>query len=275
VIVIFGATSDIGRRAAACILDKDHPVRLVAREPSDLDRRAERVAGTIAGAAAMTKDAEVVISCAHARFVPQLLQNIDGAVTKLVLLGSAWRYSRVPNPNADEVRSAEAAFLDSGRRGVMLHPTMIYGGRQENNVQQLISVIRRFFVIPLPGGGRHLVQPIYVEDVANCIVAAAERKWLKPTVIPVAGPKPMSWREMVTSCIREMGCRRILLPVPLGPMIALLEFFGRLGMRPPVNPDVLRRFREDVEISIIAMQTELGVSPRSFADGFRRVLAEN
>lgn len=71
----------------------------------------------------------------------------------------------------------------------MLHPAMLYGAAQERNIHRLLSFIRRFPVLPVPGGGRHLVQPIHVDDVAACLAAAVKRNWSGSHVIPIAGPK--------------------------------------------------------------------------------------
>jgi nucleoside-diphosphate-sugar epimerase len=274
VIVVFGASSDIGRRVARHLLDKGVRLRVVARAPSTLDPRAERVAGVIADAASIAADAEIVISCAHARLTAELLRGVPDSIRQVVLVGSAWRYSQVPNPRADEVRRAEAEFLGSDRCGVMLHPTMIYGGTQERNLQRLLALIRRWPVLPLPAGGHHLVQPIHVDDVAACIVAATERRWIGPHVIPIAGPAPMKWREMAVACMTELGYRRALLPLPLGPAIGLLALIQHAGFPPPLDPNVLRRFREDVSLPVAPMQSELGITPRPFEIGLRQALAE-
>ncbi len=274
VIVVFGASSDIGRRSAARLLDDGFRLRLVARDPSALDRRAERIAGDLSSLAALAGDADTVVSCAHARFVPGLLDSLPPGVTRLVLVGSAWRYSRVPNQRADQVRAAEASFLASGRNGVMLHPTMIYGGWQEHNLRRLLRTVERLPIVLAPGGGRHLVQPVYVDDVAACIVAAAKRAWDGPHVIPVAGPAPMPWRDMVSACARATRRAPLLLPVPLGPVTGLLALIERTGLRLPVTAGMLHRFREDVCFSTSAMENELGVKPQPFELGLSQALAQ-
>ncbi len=281
-IVIFGATSDIGRRVTKCLLDDNLAVRVVSRrspQAATLDPRASYATGDLAAPAkaaqlkAIVADAEMVISCAHARYTARLLNVLPRRPVRLVLVGSAWRYSHIPEPRAELVRSAEAEFLASGRPGVMLHPTMIYGGFQENNLQRLIGLLRKISLLPLPGGGRNLVQPIHVGDVADAIVAATRRDWAAPTVIPLAGPQAMPWREMAHLCARAMGRRLMIVPVPLGPAIAGLEALRRLRLPVPLDPNVLRRFREDVEISTDAMRGELGINPRSFADSVADLIA--
>jgi nucleoside-diphosphate-sugar epimerase len=274
VFVIFGASSDIGRRVTRYLLDAGHRPRVVASKPCDLDRRAERVVGTILNANEITRDAEVVISCAHARHTSQLLPNLGRRVRQVVLVGSAWRYSLLKNAKADEVRAGEAAFLESNCCGVMLHPTMIYGGTQEKNIQQLLKAICRWPVVLLPGGGKHLVQPIYVDDVAKCVVAAAQKRWNYSAVIPIAGPEAIRWRKMVEVLMKETGCRRVVVPVPLSPLIGFLRLLACMGISAPFDPDILRRFREDVNISVEKMQIELGVKPRAFEMGLREALGQ-
>jgi nucleoside-diphosphate-sugar epimerase len=273
-IVFFGASSDIGLRASRRLLDDGIPVRLVARDPAPLDPRAQRVPGNISGTATIAADADVVVSCAHTRFTKRLLDALPARVRYVVLIGSAWRYSQIPSASASEVRSAEVAFFASGHRGVMLHPTMIYGGAQERNLRLLLTAIRRWPVLPLPDGRRRLVQPVHVDDVAACIVAAARRAWSGASAIPIAGPEPMPWREMVRACMRALQRRRLLVPVPLGLAIRILDLIQLAGLKSPIDADVLRRFREDVILPTDAMRTELGVTPRAFEVGLAQTLAE-
>jgi nucleoside-diphosphate-sugar epimerase len=264
-IVVFGASSNIGRRVAARLLDEGARLRLVAREPSTLDARAERLAGDMSIAATATDGAEVVISCAHARHTGTLLGALPASVRQVVLTGSTWRYSAVSNINADEVRAAERLFVASGRAGVLLHPTLIYGGTQERNLQLIEAALRRFPVFLLPGGGKNLVQPIHVDDLAACIVAAAKRAWTGPEVITVAGPAPIAWRQMVEACATSIGYSRPIIPLPLAPAIFALKLTERIGLKLPLSSGMLQRFQENACFPIERMQAELGVTPRAFA----------
>ena len=105
-----------------------------------------------------------VVSCAHARHAAAVIAAAPPDAT-LVLLGSTRKFTRWPDEHGEGVKQGEAAFLASGRRGVMLHPAMIYGAAGENNVQRLAALLRRLPIVPLPGGGRALVQPIHQDDV--------------------------------------------------------------------------------------------------------------
>ncbi len=245
------------------------PVRRVGRAlPGAV--RADLATGD--GLAAALDGATTVVSCAHARHTGRLLAALPQGVERLVLMGSAWRYSRVPNPRADEVRAAESAFLASGRSGVMLHATMIYGGAQENNIQRLIAALRRLPVLPAPGGGRQTVQPIHVDDVVACLGAAVRHDWRGPQALAIAGPK-LSWRRMATLCAGAIGRHSPIIALPAAPMIGALALANRLGLR-ALDANVIRRFREDVDIDLASMTRTLGVTPRDFATGIRQAVDE-
>ena len=122
--VLFGASSNIGVRVAKRLLDDGMNVRLVARDPSRLDHRAECVAGDGSQTAKFTADATTVISCAYSQMTPQIMNGLSPRVETVILLGSAWRYSKIESASRYAVVDAEALLLSSGRDGAILHPTM-------------------------------------------------------------------------------------------------------------------------------------------------------
>lgn len=268
-IVIFGASTGIGRRLAARLTGAKRDVRRVSRSGHS-DMKADLATG--AGVQEAMRGADIVISCAHSKFTDNMLNAMPSSVGKVVLTGSAWRYSRVPNPQADHVRHAEASFLKSGRSGVMLHPAMIYGGEQENNIVRLLQAIRRLPVIPAPGGGNQIVQPVYIDDVVDCFVAAVNRNWQGPHVVPLAGP-PLTWREMVRTCASAINCPRPIVSIPASPVIAVLTILNMIGLK-QVDANMVRRFGEDVAIPLSGMIENLSVRPRDFEKGISQAVAD-
>jgi nucleoside-diphosphate-sugar epimerase len=273
-IVIFGASTSIGMGLADELNRAGKPIRRVFHKSRNGETMTSVVAdlNSGAGVSEALAEASVVVSCAHARYTQRILEMLPPGVQKLVLVGSAWRYSRTKNPRADEVRAAEKEFIASGRDGVMLHPTMIYGGRQENNILRLLAVIQRFPLIPAPGGGKHRVQPIYVDDVVSALHAAVNRSWQGPNVVPLAGP-PLSWREMVRLCSVAIGVRRPIVSVPAAPIVAALNCLRLIGVT-TIDPGIVKRFAEDVDVPVMSMQEQLSVSPREFRTGIAAAVAD-
>lgn len=215
-------------------------------------------------------DATLVVNCAHARFAPLVLAAAPAAA-RFVFLGSTRKFTRWPDAHATGVLAGEAAFLASGRAGVMLHPTMIYGATGEDNVQRLAALLRRLPVVPLPGGGRALVQPIHQGDVTRCILAALAVPWDGPHSLVVAGPAPLPYAEFVRAVARAAGLKppRIL-GIPAAPLMAAAAVSAALPLRAKVRPAEIRRLLEDKAFDIAPMIATLGVRPISLHEGLLR-----
>jgi uncharacterized protein YbjT (DUF2867 family) len=208
-----------------------------------------------------------VVSCAHARFAAEVIAAApEGA--RLVLLGSTRKFTRWPDAHGNGVLAGEATFLESGRAGVMLHPTMIYGAQGEDNVQRLAVLIRWLPVLPLPGGGRSLVQPVHQSDVTRAIIAALEHPWTGPQSIVIAGPEPMTYVDFIRAVALASGAGRSrTLTVPAGPLIALAALTRFLPGVPTIEGAEIRRLLEDKAFDIGPMRDVLGITPISLREG--------
>jgi nucleoside-diphosphate-sugar epimerase len=217
--------------------------------------------------ASALREATHVVSCAHARFASQLIAAAPEEA-RLVLLGSTRKFTRWPDAHGNGVLAGEAAFLQSPRAGVMLHPTMIYGAQGEDNVQRLAALIGRLPVLPLPASGRSLVQPIHQSDVTRAILAALQHPWAGPETMVIAGPEPMSYRDFIHAVALASGARRPrTLNVPVGPLIALAGLTRFLPCVPTIDGAEIRRLLEDKAFDIAPMRDVLGVTPISLREG--------
>jgi uncharacterized protein YbjT (DUF2867 family) len=189
-------------------------------------------------------DAGSIISCAHARHAPAILTAATRA-DKFLFLGSTRKFTRWPDAHGRGVLAGEQAFLSSGRPGVMLHPSMIYGAQGEDNVRRLASLLKRLPLVPLPAGGRALVQPIHQDDVTECLLASLRETWISPQTRIIAGPHPCTYADFVRAVAAAAGLPppRIL-PVPLWPLLAAAPLTSIPGL-PRIRADEIRRLAED------------------------------
>jgi uncharacterized protein YbjT (DUF2867 family) len=208
-----------------------------------------------------------LVSCAHARHIPAILAAAP-ATASFVFMGSTRRHSRWPDAHGNGVRAGEAAFLASGRDGVLLHPTMIYGAEGEDNVQRLAALLKRLPLAPLPAGGAALVQPIHQDDVTACLLAALARDWSGPQVLDIAGPEPLPYRDFLRAVARAAGLRPPpVLPIPALPLRLMAPLSRLLPGLPRIGADEIRRLTEDKAFNIAAMRRELDVTPRQLLVG--------
>jgi uncharacterized protein YbjT (DUF2867 family) len=272
-IAILGAS---GRSGAKLCRALDEPFRAVVRDAAKWQAlgiaapHAVADLGDPAALAAALAGASTIISCAHARHIPAILAAAPPDA-RFVFMGSTRRHSRWPDEHGNGVRAGEAAFLASGRPGVLLHPTMIYGAEGEDNVQRLAALMRRLPVLPLPGGGASLVQPIHQADVTRCLIAAARRGNMAPEVTIIAGPEPLPYRDFCAEVARAAGLApRPVLPIPAGLLMALSPLTRALPFLPRIGAEEIRRLTEDKAFDIAAMRETLGIIPIPLAEGLKR-----
>ncbi len=208
-----------------------------------------------------------IVCTAHARNAGHVIAAAPPAA-QLVFLGSTRKFTRWPDSHGNGVLAGERALLQSGRGGIMLHPTMIYGADGENNVRRLAALLRRLPVIPLPGGGRALVQPVNQSDLTRAILACLRRDWAAPRSLVVAGAEPVTYREFVAAIARAWGLRpRPVLTVPASVLIPLSLITMALPGLPRIGPAEIRRLLEDKAFDIGPMRELLGIEPISLAQG--------
>ena len=171
---------------------------------------------------------------------------------------------------AKQVRlTAEQRIRASGLDWTILRPTMIYGAPGDRNLSRLLALLTRVPVLPVPGGGRQLQQPVHAADVAGAVLAAAERPEATGTCYDVAGPEPLAFAELLRISARAVASRTRFVPVPLTLAVAAARGYQWLNRRPRITAEQLLRLAEDKAFVIQDAARDLGYAPRSFAAGIR------
>lgn len=268
-VTVLAATGQLGqallRRLQA---EPDMRVIAVGRDAAKLealDGVERRVADLDDPAAlkAALADAEIVVSCTNARFVPAILAALPASgVARLVMMGSTRCFSKVPDATATAVRAAEAALAACPVPSVLLLATMIYGGGI-GVVETLARQIRRLPVLPLPGAGS-LVQPIHIDDVAACLAAALTSPEVSGAPIVIAGPRAMRYGDMARAVAAMNRTKVTVIPLPSMAVRLAAWGLGRIGPRRGLAGSLLRLL-EDKDFDISGMQLRIGVAPREFA----------
>ncbi|AHI26775.1 NADH-ubiquinone oxidoreductase [Komagataeibacter xylinus] len=217
-------------------------------------------------------DATSIILTAHARHLPAVLAAAP-ETARIVALGSTRIFTRWPDAHGRGVMDGARAFARSGRDGVLLHPTMIYGATGEDNVRRLAALMRRLPFLPLPGGGTSRIQPIWQGDVTRAILAAMDRPWNGPHSLVIAGGEQVTYRDFTRQVALAAGLR----PRPVVPVPGWL-LMGAARLHPPglphIAPAEVRRLMEDKIFDNTPMRTQLGFAPTPLATGLERTFAQ-
>lgn len=121
--------------------------------------------------------------------------------------------------------AVEAAIVRSGLSYAILRPTVIFGA-EDILINNMAWLLRHFPIFALPGSGRYLLQPIFVDDVAEMAVAAAQVR--ENTVIDAAGPETFTFEELVRLIRDSVDSRARILHVRPGLALFLAGLAGLL-----------------------------------------------
>lgn len=252
-----------------------------AKLPADLRDRVEIVIAGLGdpGAAAAFAGADAVVAVTHIKFAPRVLDAMNAAgIKRAVFMSSTRRFTRFPEETAKQVMDGEKAVRNSWTDSTIIRASMIYGGPEDNNLEHLVSLMRRWPAwapFPVPGNGRMLWQPVFTHDVVSALVAALRR----PEVTAkkeynVAGPTGVALADILRAVWRGIGrpSGPMLVPVPLFAARAAARVLGFVSRKPRLKVDQIQRLAEDKVFDISEARRDLGFDPVSFAEGLRRKL---
>lgn len=165
--------------------------------------------------------------------------------------------SRYARSKAEGESKAIHAFSQT----VVLRPSVIFGP-EDKFFNLFASVARDMRILPLLGGGRTKMQPVYVADVAKAIVnviTAGNPAKHHGHIYDLAGPRVYTFRELLEamkSVTRQDACF-FSLPFPIAKVMAVIPFV-------PLTCDQVNALKSDsVSQSGAPGFKELGVEPAS------------
>lgn len=284
-VLLTGASGFIGRRVLALLRAEGYEVVAVARRtgPGDALPGVIQVAADLAGDSWLSWAAgcsaaihlvgiirEVprqgvtfdhvhrvltmrVVEACHRLGIPRLIHmsalgaRPDGATA----------YQRTKFIGEELVRS-------SGLRWTIFRPSLVFGPG-DGFERAVVPVMRRLPIMPVFGDGQARLQPVAVDEVAHCFVAAIERGACDSQIYDLGGPEALTYDEVLLRMARALGLRRRLLHLPVGLSRVLVAIAERFPSS-PITRDQLTMLLAGSTCDIGATSLAFGV-PRQRYEG--------
>jgi nucleoside-diphosphate-sugar epimerase len=276
-LAVIGASGNVGHALVLELSRRGAEVAAISRTAARLPHMADGVHPICVDLDSPGNDlrealggVDCVINVAHARFTRRIIAALPDPAVRLVTLGSARKFTHFPDQKAAQMQDAEAAH-EEALNALILHPSMIYGGA-DNNISRIFKLVRWWPLIPLPQRGRALIQPIHRDDVVQCLLAAIDSGAGRAPMI-IAGARPIDYAQVIRSCAHAVGRKAGVVSVPYGGMLVLAWMTRILPGLPSIGGDEVRRLLEDKAFDISPMRTRLGVNPCTFEEGLARMAA--
>jgi NADH dehydrogenase len=238
VLLLTGATGTIGQPLLRRLTAQGVPVRCLVRDPRRLGPERVRVQITLGDLAdpfsfrhALRGVDTVVHLASTIRDQPGgSIEELDGIATwRLVkaaeragvqrfvffsTLGASTR-SRARLMRAKAI--AERALLDSSLTSTIFAPSMVYS--PSDPFVRLLERMSLLPAMPISGSGRAAFQPIWADDVADCVIAAlpggSKGEQSAGARYELAGPETLTYAEFVGCVLHSVHRRRPLARIPI------------------------------------------------------------
>lgn len=145
----------------------------------------------------------------------------DAGVERLVFLShvGADRASAFPIHKAKGI--AEEFIRKSGLPYTIIRSTIVFGAedRFTNNIATTLRAVPFFF--PVPGDGRVLLQPLWVEDLVTALLWALQNPDTLNETYEIGGGEYFTFKQIVEILMGVTQARRAFLPLSIPTMRAL------------------------------------------------------
>lgn len=296
-IVVTGGTGFIGREVVNRLLETPgDEVAVTTREPGRSDPwggRVEKVQAFAGDALSLGKaftGADVVVHTIQFPNHPvedpsrgRTYLEVDGKGTEVAVAVAkkvgVRRFVYLSGAGAGQGRTeawfrakdiAEAAVRESGMEYALLRPSWIYG-RGDRSMSRFVAFVRYLPVVPVIGHGRTPVYPIYVRDVARCVVEAVRRGDAKAQALDLGGPERLTMDEIIHTVQKVLGRGQFLLHQPAG-LMKLLVLPMALLPEPPLSPHAIDFIMQEVDLDPQPAMAYFGFRFRPLEEGLRDYL---
>ena len=232
-------------------------------------RMPQSVAAAIAGSQAVVNAAGIPFQRGRQRYQAV---HVEGAKT-IAAVAAAFGVERVihisglgtdqrstRNRYIQSKIGAEDAIVRGFEKATILRPSVVFGPG-DAMFSRLASIAASAPVLPLAGKGLATVQPVFVGDVGDAVVAALARPDAAKNVFELGGPRVYTYREIAALVLREIDRKKPIIGVPAG-LMKFGAFFAQFLPVPPITPDQVELMTLDNVVRPGALNlATLGIEP--------------
>lgn len=296
-VIVFGGTGFLGRRIVRHLRYREFTVRIVSRHPERGHRLFGRddpqlqsvranihdegsVADALAGAYGVVNAVSLYVEHEQETFHSVHVESAQRVAAQARRVGverlihisgigaNPTSQSHYIRKRGEGELAVRAAFADA----LFIRPAVMFGP-DDAFLTTIVKILRQLPVYPMFGRGLTILQPVYVEDVAEAIGLVMQRAATPSTIFEFGGPRVYYYEEFLRAVAHQAGLAPLLIPIPFAVWHALAWASEILP-----NPLLTRNQVELMQIDTVSSPempgfSELGISARSVEAVLQKMLS--
>ena len=163
-------------------------------------------------------------------------------------------------------RLGEEIVKNSGIHYMILRPTLMYGLFDSKHLGWITRFMEKIPIIPIPGSGKYIRQPLFVEDLCNIILTLIERK-PKNQTWNIIGREKIYYIDVLRMIAKARGMKRLFVPLPLFLFGFLLKVYGIIMRKPMFTKEQMKALVAGDIFEVQNWWDEFNVEYTSFEKG--------
>ena len=285
VATVFGGSGFIGRYVVKRLAQQGFIVRVPSRHPDGaLFLKPMGAVGQVVPLfASITNDghvhravegAEVVVNLVgilaespaasfqaiHAEGAERIARlSAAAGVIRLIQISAIGADANSTSRYASTKGKAEQAVLAAFPGATILRPSLVFG-LEDKFFNRFAEIARLSPIMPVISGGTKM-QPVYVGDVADAVMAALASSSTLGKVYELGGPNVWTFREILEYILEQTRRRKRLVDIPMGIARMQASILQHVPGK-PLTPDQLLMLSQDNVVAPGALGlADLGITP--------------
>jgi uncharacterized protein YbjT (DUF2867 family) len=273
-VTVFGGSGFVGRHVVRALAKRGYRIRVAVRRP-DLAgflqplgnvgqisfvqanlRYRNSVDSAVEGASYVVNCVGILFEAGRNSF--EAVQEFGGRAVaeaargvgaKLIHLSAIGANGTSDSNYARTKGRAEAAIHSIVPDAIIYRPSIVFGP-EDNFFNKFAAMARTAPVLPLIGGGKTKLQPVYVIDVAEAVAKAVDGKVAGGKIYELGGPEVLTFRECLEAMLKSTARTNRFVSLPFGVASLMGSVASMIPLiAPPITADQVRLLKKDNVVS--------------------------
>ena len=170
-------------------------------------------------------------------------------------------------------KQQELLVHDSGISCPILRPTLMFGWFDRKHLGWLSRFMMKVPIFPIPGKGKYIRQPLYVQDFCNIIISCMKNINLNETY-DISGLEKIYYIDIISHIKKAIQSNTIIVKIPYKLFYWLIKVWSIFDKEPPFTTQQLEALVTKEEFEIIDWPQIFGVQNTPYDEAISKTFCD-